>query len=638
LVDVGDTNDQLRRILEGAAIGFCTLDAQGQLSELNPEASQLLGLSHRKCIGRRFTELVSEADRGKFDVRLMSTAGADSELRRGVEVRLIPSGRVARVRMAPLGENGATTKAGCVLSLEDLTELRRAHDEQNRLQQFAAMAQDVYYETDEKDQLAHVGSGYERVWGRLAASGLGQPWLASVHAEDRARVDEARRRLIQGGSFDEEYRIVRSDGSVRWIRDRAVPGGAAGSCIVGVAQDVTESKQLEEELRQAQKLEAIGILASRVAHDFGNLLQGVMGCLNIALSSATPPDRARDYTRQALAAVRGGSSLVQQLMKFGRKEEVRPRAVCVDDTIAECAKLLEMLLGDGIGLELQTAAPGTMVVADPVQLEQILLNLAANARDAMPNGGQLVIRTKEVRDVDELGQKRCLLRLEVRDVGCGMDAETQARVFEPFFTTKSAGKGTGLGLSTVRAVTRALGGRITVESEVGQGTRFVFHFPVADRRRDGFASPTPELSPPRTLGRALVVEDDAQVRRSLGEALEGLGFEVFEASDGAEALARGVDDLRLLVADIVLPDVYGTKVRDQLRRRHPNLRTLYISAHTPAYLIQRGLLNEADLVLQKPFAVDALASGLAKLSFAEGMERDALTPFRLDAEVFQSGS
>src|SRR5688572_15130345 len=231
-----------------------------------------------------------------------------------------------------------------------------------------------------------------------------------------------------------------------------------------------------------------------------------------------------------------------------------------------------------------------MVVADPVQIEQILMNLAANARDAMPSGGHLMIRTKEVRDVDELGQKRCLLRLEVRDVGCGMDAETRARVFEPFFTTKSAGKGTGLGLSTVRAVTRALGGRITVDSEVGQGTRFVFHFPVADRRRE--ALPVPELAAPRSLGRALVVDDDAQVRRTLREALEGLGFEVAEAGDGSEALLRGADDLRLLVADIVLPDVYGTKVRDQLRRRHPNLRTLYISAHPAPYLIQRGLLNE----------------------------------------------
>lgn len=638
LVDVGDTNDQLRRIIQGASIGFCTLDVHGQITEANSEASQLLGVAQRKCNGRRFAEFVSEVDRGKFEPRIMAAAGADSELRRGIEVRLVPSGRVARVRVAPLGERGAAANAGCVLSLEDLTELHEALDEQTRFQELAATADDVYYETDESDRVAHVGTAYERIWGKPVASALGQPWLAAVHAEDRPRVDEARQRLLQGEAFNEDYRVLRPDGSVRWIRDRAVAGRGPGSCIAGVARDVTEGKELEEELRQAQKLEALGILASRVAHDFGNLLQGVMGCLNIALSNATPPERSRDYTRQALVAVRGGSSLVQQLMKFGRKEEVRPRAVCVDDTIAECAKLLEMLLGDGIGLELHTAAPDTMVVADPVQIEQILMNLAANARDAMPTGGQLVVRTKEVRDVDELGQKRCLLRLEVRDVGCGMDAETRARVFEPFFTTKIAGKGTGLGLSTVRAVTRALGGRITVDSEVGQGTRFVFHFPVAERRREPFALPVPELAPPRSHGRALVVDDDAQVRKTVREALEGLGFEVAEAGDGSEALSRSADDLRLLVADIVLPDVYGTKVREQLRRRHPNLRTLYISAHPAPYLIQRGLLNETDLVLQKPFALDDLASGLAKLSFGEVFDRDASALFRLDSELYQSGS
>jgi PAS domain S-box-containing protein len=254
LVDVGDTNDQLRRIVEGASIGFCTLDARGHITELNLEASQLFGLAQRKCIGQRFVEFVSEADRGKFDNRMMASAAGDSELRRGVEARLAPSGRVARVRVAPLGEKGATANAGSVLSLEDLTELHRALDEQARFQQLAAAADDVYYETDENDQAAHVGSAYERIWGRPPASGLGQPWLSAVHAEDRQRVADARQRLLEGEGFDEEYRILWPDGSVRWIRDRAVAGNAPGSAIAGVARDVTEEKELEEELRRAQKL------------------------------------------------------------------------------------------------------------------------------------------------------------------------------------------------------------------------------------------------------------------------------------------------------------------------------------------------------------------------------------------------
>jgi hypothetical protein len=574
-------------------------------------------------LGQKLAELLAEPDGSRFEKGLFAKASIDSDLKRGVEIKMKSSGVVARVRVAPLGGVSGMTTPGYAASLEDLAELHRSLQKEARFHQIAASVEDVYYETDEQGVILYVSSAYEKVWSESAASAVGQPWFRAVHSEDRRNADEARRLLLKGDPFDEEYRIVRPDGSTRWVRDRAFSLGPNGSTVAGVARDITEDRELEEELRQAQKLEALGILASRVTHDFGNLLQGVMGCLNIALSNATPPERSRDYTRQALAAVRGGSSLVQQLMKFGRKEEVRPRAVSVDEAIADCSKLLEMLLGDGIGLDIQTAAPGTMVVADPVQIEQILMNLAANARDAMPNGGRLIIRTKEVRDADELGQRRSLLRLEVRDVGCGMDAETQARIFEPFFTTKSAGKGTGLGLSTVRAVTRALGGRITFESEVGQGTRFVFHFPVAERSPEGLTSRTPPASETRFSGRALLVEDDWRVRMTVRQALEELGFEVAEAGDGSEALSRGTENLRLLVADIALPDVYGPKIRDQLRRRHPDLRTLYISAHPATYLIQRGLLNEGDLVLQKPFALDDLASGLAKLRLDDGIGVDS---------------
>jgi two-component system cell cycle sensor histidine kinase/response regulator CckA len=477
----------------------------------------------------------------------------------------------------------------------------------------------VYYETDEQGGVLYVSSAYERIWGAQPTSAVGQPWFHAAQPDDRGSAEEARQRLLKGEPFDEEYRIVRADGSIRWIRDRAFLLDPTRTTIAGIARDITEGRELEEELRQAQKLQALGILASRVTHDFGNLLQGVMGCLNIALNSTTSPERSRDYTRQALAAVRGGSSLVQQLMKFGRKDELRPQPVSVDLVIAECAKLLEMLLGEGITLDIQTGAPGTMIVADPVQIEQILMNLAANARDAMTNGGRLAIRTKEVRDANELGQRRSLLRLEARDVGCGMDAETQARIFEPFFTTKSAGKGTGLGLSTVRAVTRALGGWITFESEVGQGTRFVFHFPVAHGGSEGLGSRTPPSSGTRFSGRALLVDDDSGVRMTVRRALEELGFEVAEAANGSEALSRVPENLILLVADIALPDVYGPKLREQLRRRHADLRTLYISAHPAAYLIQRGLVNEGDVILQKPFAVDDLAMGLAKLRLDDGI-------------------
>jgi PAS domain S-box-containing protein len=617
LVDVGDTNDQLRRIFEGAKVGFCTLDASGRIRELNSEAARLLGVMQRKCLDQKLVDFMSEPDRGKFERGILSNASIDADYRRGIDVTLRANGNVARLRLMLLGESSATSNRGYVATLEDARELRRSLDNEARFHQVAAKVEDVYYELDAGGNVTYLSSAYEKVWSADVASALSKPWFHAVHADDRQYAEDARRLLLKGDPFDEEYRIVLPDRSVRWIRDRAFILDSTKSGVAGVARDVTQDKELEDRLRQAQKLEAFGVLASRVTHDFGNLLQGVMGCLNIALSEASSRERSMEYTRQALAAVRGGTSLVQQLMKFGRKEQVRPRLVSVDDVIAECSKLLEVLLGDGIVLEIQTAAPEAMILADPAQLEQILMNLAANARDAMPKGGRVVIKTRKVCDVDALGQRRQMLRLEVRDVGCGMDAATQARVFEPFFTTKGAGKGTGLGLATVRAVTQEIGGRVTFETEVGQGTRFVFHFPVADRKPDVQALPAPPVSEMRFAGRALLVEDDDRVRMTVRQGLETLGFEVSEAEDGSNALSQGNDDLRLLVADIVLPDVYGTKIRDQLRRRHPELRTLYISAHPESYLVQRGLLSEDDLVLQKPFAVDELASSLAKLSLKE---------------------
>jgi CheY-like chemotaxis protein len=374
---------------------------------------------------------------------------------------------------------------------------------------------------------------------------------------------------------------------------------------------VTDDRDLEEELRQAQKLEALGTLASSVAHDFGNLLQGVMGCLNMALRDTTTMERSRDYTRQALTAVRGGATLVGQLMTFGRKDRARPGAIAIDTAIHDCSKLLQRLLGDHIELCIETGAPGALVMADPVQIEQILMNLAANARDAMPGGGRLVIKTETVLEAREPeGRTLPCIRLEVRDIGCGMDRETQARVFEPFFTTKVAGRGTGLGLSAVRAVTRALGGRVTLDSELGRGTTFVFHFssvasaPVVHQRAPAHVA---------FAGRVLLVEDDWRVRMSVRQYLEDLGFDVVEAADAVEALSRAKGTLTLLVTDVVLPEVSGPKIREMLKGQYPDLKALYISAHPALYLLEQGLLQNSDVILQKPFDIKDLQVRLTEL-------------------------
>jgi PAS domain S-box-containing protein len=607
LVEAGETNDHFRRIFEEAPIGYVALDARGKVLEVNAAGANQLGVPRQRLLGRSLGELVPSMDGERLERRLRQVGNGEAVP--ALELRLSEHA-ITRVRVSLLGGRATRAAARYLLTLEDRTELARLNENELRFSQISAHVEDVYYQTDDAGQVVYLSSAYERVWRRPVVRAHGQPWFGSVHADDLAQANEARRLLLKGDPFDEEYRIVRPDGEVRWVRDRAFLLDHPGRGIVGVARDVTDDRDLEEELRQAQKLEAIGTLASSVAHDFGNLLQGVMGCLNIALSESTTLERSRDYTRQALMAVRGGASLVGQLTKFGRRDRVQPRAVPLDAAITDCAKLLQRLLGDHIELQIEANAPDAKILADPVQIEQILMNLAANARDAMPCGGHLLIRTDEVRETGSRRRGRTMARLEVRDVGCGMDGETQARVFEPFFTTKVAGKGTGLGLSAVRAVTRALGGQVDVESEVGRGTAFVFRFPVV---LEAPVAPPRKLREVHFAGRVLLVEDDWRVRVSVRQFLEGLGFEVVEAGDAAEALAQSNGSLALLVTDVMLPEVSGPRIREILAEQHPELKALYISAHSAPYLMDHGLLTKNDVILQKPFEMQDLAFRLTEL-------------------------
>jgi PAS domain S-box-containing protein len=609
VVRVADGQRPLQLAFEASPFGQCFIDAMGTVCDVNRAAVRLFGIAPGECVGRNICDLVADEDAAELESFLVSVL--IGERPNGAHLELELKVRRLFVNLSvTLVVDGVD--ALCLVSIADLSELRAVQEDEARFRRIAAHVGDVYYETDRLGRVAYLSSAYEQTWNRDPRGAYDKIWFQAVHADDLEHVIEAQRLLLKGDPFDEEYRIVLPNGHVRWVRDRACLVELPVPHVVGVARDVTDDRDLEEELRQGQKLEAIGALASSVAHDFGNLLQGVMGCLNMALGKSTSAERAEDYTRQALAAVRSGASLVGQLTKFGRKEQTRRKPVGVDTAIASCSRLLQRLLGDHIELKFEARAPGAMILADPVQIEQILMNLAANARDAMPGGGRLLIRTDELwQTLGSTGRQQAIVRIEVRDVGCGMDGDMQARVFEPFFTTKAAGKGTGLGLSTVRTVTRALGGQVEVTSEVGRGTAFVFEFPC-------IAAPCP-LPEPREpaeaqfTGRALLVEDDWRVRVGIRQYLEDLGFEVVEAGDAVEALSRAQGVFTVLVADVVLPEVSGRRIRDILRSQNSELKTLYISAHPGHYLIEQGMLEKGDVILQKPFERRELAFRLAEL-------------------------
>jgi two-component system cell cycle sensor histidine kinase/response regulator CckA len=371
--------------------------------------------------------------------------------------------------------------------------------------------------------------------------------------------------------------------------------------------EAEDRRRLEAELRQAQKLEAIGHLAGGVAHDFNNILMVIQGYTDMLLAEAPDEGTTRNDLREIQEAARRGSDLTRQLLAFGRKQVLTIRPLDLNAVLADTSHMLTRLIGESVRLELRGAAEACPIEADRVQLEQVLINLAVNARDAMSGRGTLAVDLDRVTVASELpevlpGQ---YVRLTVRDTGCGMDAATRDRIFEPFFTTKAAGKGSGLGLSTVYGVVKQLGGHIDVDSTPLQGTTFTIHFPatakpVTARREVGAA--------PVVSGRAetvLLVEDDRAVRTVVDSVLRRHGYAVLQASGPREALVaarRHGGAIDLVLADVIMPEMSGPEMVTLLAERHPETRAVFLSGYAADTLIREGVIEARSPLVQKPVA------------------------------------
>ena len=384
-----------------------------------------------------------------------------------------------------------------------------------------------------------------------------------------------------------------------------------------VIADITERKRLEEQFRQAQKMEAVGRLAAGVAHDFNNLLTAILGTTDLMIEDlpADHPDR------EGLLDIRGAAEraavLTRQLLTFSRQQVVSPRVLRLNDLVTDLVKLLRRLLGEDVTIATGLPPDCGSVNADPGQLEQVLVNLAVNARDAMPNGGRLTLETRNVDLDGDYPTERVTIpagryvMLAVTDTGTGMDAKTKARIFEPFFTTKAVGKGTGLGLATVYGVVQQSGGYIWLYSELGHGTSFKIYLPRVDAAESQAAVEEPA---PGTLDGSetvLVAEDEEAVRQIIAKVLEARGYCVLIARDAIEALAlaeaHGAAPIDLLVTDVVMPDMNGRELSRRLTEARPNLKTLYLSGYTDDAILHRGVLQEGVAFLQKPFSLGAFA-------------------------------
>ena len=486
----------------------------------------------------------------------------------------------------------------------------------------------------------YVSPQIETILGFSPAQWLSNPmnWMNHIHSDDRD-IALAAEKLFQETHelFQAEYRMWSRDGRLLWFRDEGVlltPADGSGLLMQGVMYDITERKRLEDQLRHSQKMEAVGQLAGGVAHDFNNLLMVIQAHNEHLRDRLGPNDPARKDATEIENAVTRAAALTNQLLTFSRKQVLRPKVLDLNALLADVVKMLHRLIGKNIELKVVPAASLGGVIADPCQMEQIILNLAVNSRDAMPRGGNLTIQTSDVVMSESDTRKHegmppgNYVRLTVSDTGTGMDAETKARMFEPFFTTKAPGKGTGLGLATVYGVVKQSDGWIWVDSEPGHGTTFKIYLPRVEKPRAKTPSAaSPPIKKPVVKSAAsiatplkanetvLVVEDQEGIRDMVGEYLRRNGYRVLLAADGDHALQMAgahPDAIDLLVTDLAMPNLGGRELAHRLTELRPCLKVLFMSGYPEQSPSNEGKDNSGT-VLQKPFSLDALSRNVRSL-------------------------
>jgi PAS domain S-box-containing protein len=610
------SEERLRLITDLVPHGIFAKDSAGRHIFANRALAELAGLSMDELLGKDDFDLVAdkaEAEAYRADDRAVMQSGKKMVI--SEEARTDLSGRTRFLQTTKVPFTVAETGELAVLGVcVDITERKRLDARFRRL--VDSNVQGVFFWrttgeiTSANDAFLRM-VGYSRedlAAGRVSWQAMTPPELAE--RDRRAMKDLA----VAGVCEPFEKTFIRKDGSrVPMFVGPAMfeDNREEGFCFV---LDLSERKKLEEQFAQAQKMEAVGRLAGGVAHDFNNLLSVILSYSNMAIEDLKPGDPLRDDLLEVSKAGERATELTRQLLAFSRQQVLQPRVIDLGQILAGMQRMLGRLLGEDVDLALPPPVEIGRVLADPGQIEQVVMNLAVNARDAMPEGGKLTIELRNV-DLDAAYTSAHLgavagrfVMLAVSDTGIGMDAATQSRVFEPFFTTKPVGKGTGLGLATVLGIVQQSGGHIGLYSEPGRGTTFKIYLPRTDRAPTGPGLVRPP-GDPRGTETILLVEDEDQVRAVASAILRRHGYDVLEASNGGEAFLISQDfpnRIHLLLTDVVMPRMSGRRLAEQLVPTRPEMKVLYASGYTDDAIVRHGVLEAGVAFIQKPFTPDGL--------------------------------
>jgi two-component system cell cycle sensor histidine kinase/response regulator CckA len=625
---IRNSEGKYRNLINTASDAILVIDPETRLIvEANSKAAEILGIPEDKVIGipesRLYPSTASESSQVLFDL-------AHGKQSRRVELQRTDGARVpVEVSASATDLEGKAVILGIFRDVRDRLEaeavLRRSEE---RFSYLIQNLSDIITVVAVDGTMLYHSPSIERVAGYKPAELLGQNFLSFVHPDDRLAVRSALERLTLrvGSAAPPEFRFCRKDHSWVWLEsvgNNLLNDVAVGGIVV-TSRDVTTRRGLEEQVRQSQKMEAVGRLAGGIAHDFNNLLMVIQGYAEMVRQEEDVSPEARKSVDTILRASMSAASLTRQLLTFSRKHQFTPQVLDLNSVVDQMGEMLLGVLREEMDFVVHLAPDAGSISADPGQIEQVVMNLVVNARDAMPKGGKLTLETAHIgRDTVRLGRSSGVpsgdyVMLAVSDTGIGMDAETQTRIFEPFFTTKGKESGTGLGLSVLYNIVRSCGGHVRVSSELGRGSTFRIYFPrVSAAAKVGL----PELSSePAQPGKEtiLVAEDQPDLRWMICQFLQGLGYSVLEAKDGGDAVALAehyTGRIDLLLTDVVMPHIRGSEVARRMLVRRPEMHVVFMSGYTEGDLgsIPEKINGTEISILQKPFELSTLAGRIREV-------------------------